>query len=867
MGVTYEQRNGILTPRLLAATKFSPPALPRWHVPRHRLHETLDKGAHVPLTVVVGAPGAGKSIVLVSWLHDRPELASIWLSCDERDADPATFWSALTAALGRRWPDHWLDATDLLGEAEPELGDVAIAIVNDLAALDEPVVIVIDDFQFASAAAPSLTTFIERLPSSCRVILGSRTEPQLALHRLRAHGQLLEVRDAELRLRRTEVAAVIAAFGIELNETDIELLADRTEGWAAGVQMAAVSLRDESVPDLFLTEFANTPRSITDFLGTEVLERQPTEILDFLLATSILDVLDPESCAAVTDRDDAGALLRRVEERHLFLIELARDTYRYHHLFGDLLRHRLHADDPDREQALHRRAAAFFIETGDIESAFGQFLMAGEEAAAFELLRSSLVDAYIQGDGRVLHRLATKVGTDAASGEPGRLADLALALAATAPAAEAAPWITRANNRAGDFDDADRARLVIARALVAVQYGEADEVERALSEYAGPTDLPDDEVTQFGPILLARTRLWLGDLNGAREICEQTLDPLATPNLQQVALTGALAWVACVEGLLTEAEHLAELALTGAESMGLAGHTAMVDAVRTQGRVAFERGDLVTAERVLEQSLSVSEDCRPAFALVSQLSLSRVWLADGRVGDALSGVERARAFLPPDSTSPLLSLCHALEGRIAIEIGDLRPRHPMRAEPPAGKPSIPAPGSDRARPKRARSRRRRPRWMHAGNDARAPRRRARSTARVAHLRKSDTADPLLAEALAVAKIEGFVVAVTDDLVELRPRVTLLLRSGRIEQYEQAVLDRLERDPTVTNANGSTSGPLTSRELTVVRYLASRLTYKEIAAELFVSTNTLKTHVKRIYQKLGVSSRIEAVTEARRLGLF
>ena len=527
-----------MTPRLLAATKSSPPALPSWHVPRPRLHAALDAGAHVPLTVVVGAPGAGKSVVLGSWVHDRPELASIWLSCDERDADPATFWSALTAALARRWPDRWLDATDLLGEAEPELGDVAIAVVNDLVALGESVVIVIDDFQFASAAAPSLTTLIERLPPSCRVVMGSRTEPQLALYRLRAHGQLLEVRDAELRLTQAEVAAVMFEFGIELNDAAVELLTARTEGWAAGVQMAAVSLRDESVPDLFLSEFAKTPRSITDFLGTEVLERQPAEILDFLLATSILEQLDAESCAAVTQRRDAGALLGRVEDRHLFLIELARDTYRYHHLFGDLLRHRLHAEDPEREQALHRRAAEFFVERGDIERAFGHFLMAGEDAEAFELLRSSFVDAYIRGDGRVLHRLATKVGTEDAPGEPGRLVDLALALAASAPADQAAPWIVRASNRAGEFDDVDRARFVIARALVGVQYGEADEVERALSDYAGSNDLPDDEVAQYGPILVARTRLWLGDLNGARQVCERTLDPLAAPSLQQVGLSG-----------------------------------------------------------------------------------------------------------------------------------------------------------------------------------------------------------------------------------------------------------------------------------------------------------------------------------------
>ena len=180
--------------------------------------------------------------------HDRPELASIWLSCDERDADPATFWSALTNALVRRWPDRWLDATDLLSEAEPALGDVAITLVNDLATLGEPVVIVIDDFQFASAAAPSVTSFIERLPSNCRVVIGSRTEPQLALYRLRAHGQLLEVRDPDLRFTQAEVAAVMLEFGIELNAAEVELLTARTEGWAAGVQMAAVSLRDESVP-------------------------------------------------------------------------------------------------------------------------------------------------------------------------------------------------------------------------------------------------------------------------------------------------------------------------------------------------------------------------------------------------------------------------------------------------------------------------------------------------------------------------------------------------------------------------------------------------------------------------------------------
>ena len=191
-----------MTARLLAATKFLVPALPNRYVPRPRLHAALDAAAQLPLTVVVGVPGAGKSVMLESWLHDRPGLRSAWLSCDARDAHPAAFWLALSAALTRAWPDRWLDVVDLLAEKEPDLDDVAVAVVNDLADLGERAVLVIDDFQLAAAAAPSLGTLIDRLPAGCRVVVASRTEPQLAVHRLRAYGQLLEVRDPELRLTR-----------------------------------------------------------------------------------------------------------------------------------------------------------------------------------------------------------------------------------------------------------------------------------------------------------------------------------------------------------------------------------------------------------------------------------------------------------------------------------------------------------------------------------------------------------------------------------------------------------------------------------------------------------------------------------------
>jgi ATP/maltotriose-dependent transcriptional regulator MalT len=548
---------GILTARLLAATKFLVPALPGRHVPRPRLHAALDAAAGLPLTIVVGVPGAGKSVMLESWLRDRPGLRPIWLSCDARDADPVTFWLALSATLTQAWPGRWLDVADLLAEKEPDLDDVAIAVVNDLADLGEPVVLVIDDFQFAAAAAPSLSTLIGRLPAGCRVVVTSRTEPQLALHRLRAYGQLLEVRDPELRLTGAEVAAVIKEFEVDLDQAETELLTTRTEGWMAGVQMAAVSLRDQPDPGRFLADLAETPRAITDFLGTEVLDRQPDQIRDFLLATSVLDTLDAESCTAVTERSEADGLLAGLKERNLFLIELGRGVHRYHQLFADLLRYRLRAEDPDREHVLHRRAAAFFAGTGDTENAIGHFLAAGQDAEAFEVLRSNLLGAFYQGDGRMVRRLVAKFGGHLTRGQPARLPDLALALAASGPAGEAGPWVARANRQASQLTDVGRARLAVAQALLAVQNGEALGMERAFSGYRGPKDLPDEELAYCVPSFLARSRLWLGDVKGARQICEESVDPYDDPSLQQLVTLSAFAWVACVEGQLTEAGELA----------------------------------------------------------------------------------------------------------------------------------------------------------------------------------------------------------------------------------------------------------------------------------------------------------------------
>jgi Bacterial regulatory proteins, luxR family len=259
---------------------------------------------------------------------------------------------------------------------------------------------------------------------------------------------------------------------------------------------------------------------------------------------------------------------------------------------------------------------------------------------------------------------------------------------------------------------------------------------------------------------------------------------------------------------------------------------------------------MVSAEPLFEQAISISEEVRPALALVSQLLLARVWLADGRAGDALDGIAYARAFLPPDSISSLLGLCDALEGRAAIQAGDLdraeasalrlEPGH--RASILQARIDIARAGFDQAREALARCV---PVTLRERLDV------AVLAARIACGRNSGDAGLLLTAAIETARAEGFVVAVTDDLTDVRSRVARLLRSRRVGTYEQAVLDRLEGGLPPVMAHGGDAGTLSDRELTVLRYLASHLTIKEIAAEIFVSTNTVKTHVKRIYQARSV----------------
>ena len=413
----------------LANAKFVPPPVPRCYVARPRLHEALDRGAGVPATIVVGPPGSGKTVAVASWLATRSDDPAMWMSCDGRDTDPATFWRDMTEGFRRLWPDHWLEVRDLLDEDRPSLGDVAVATANELDELGEPVTVVLDDFHVAKEANPSVAVALEALPPPVRFLFVSRADPELPLHRMRVQHELLELRDQDLRLSSDETAALAAALGLALDREASRLLYERTHGWMAAVHLAAISLRDRTDAQAFLQEFSGENRLMAEFLLGEVLNRQPPHIQRFLEDSSVLEDLDFAACRAVTGVAESADLIRDLSAENTLIMSRGDGySYYYHQLFRDLLQYRLRTNSPERYAVLHEVAAKWYTAAGEFDRAVGHLTAAGNSQAAYALLRDHAYDMFLHGGPSAFDRVISVVDLQGAVDDPGRAVDVAVSL-------------------------------------------------------------------------------------------------------------------------------------------------------------------------------------------------------------------------------------------------------------------------------------------------------------------------------------------------------------------------------------------------------------------------------------------------------
>jgi LuxR family transcriptional regulator, maltose regulon positive regulatory protein len=398
----------------LLATKLHLPRPRPGFVPRPRLVSRLDEGLARGLVLVCAPAGYGKTVALADWAR-RSGRPVAWLSLDAGDNDPVRFWRHVVAAVGPVKPGIEGRVLPLFGPPPPSLFEGPVtALINELAAQpgDDKAILILDDYHLIDAEPvhESLLLLLEHLPPGLKVVLASRSDPPLSLGRLRAGGQLAELHAAELRFSAEEAAALLqrVAEGASsaLSDADVAVLTARTEGWAAGLQLAGLSLRGQADTAEFVAAFSGSHRYVLDYLAEEVLERLDGQMRDFLLETSVLERLSGELCDAVTGRAGSQALLERVERAGLFLVPLdeVRGWWRYHHLFAGLLRARLQAERPARAVVLHRAAAAWHEERDLADDAVRHALAAGDAVWAARLIERHFDATYHRGQRATIHR-------------------------------------------------------------------------------------------------------------------------------------------------------------------------------------------------------------------------------------------------------------------------------------------------------------------------------------------------------------------------------------------------------------------------------------------------------------------------------
>ena len=908
---------------VLLATKLHLPRPRPGFVPRPRLAVALGEGLARRLILVCAPAGSGKTVMLADWARSAGRPVA-WLSLDAADNDPVRFWRHVVAALDRSRPGIAERVSPLLGPpAPPTFEGLVTALVNELDAepSEAEVLLVLDDYHLIDTQPvhASLEFLVDHLPLGLHLVMASRSDPPLPLPRLRAGGRLAELRATDLRFTADEAAALLReATGGELPAAAVAALAARTEGWAAGLQLAALSLRGQADPAGFAAAFGGSHRYLLDYLTEEVLERQAEERRSFLLETSVLERLSGGLCDAVTGRTDSQAILQQVEQAGLFLMPLdeVRCWWRYHPLFADLLRARLRQEQPSRIPALHRNAAAWSEEHGLADDAVRHALAAGEPVWAARLIERNIDGLFLLGESTTVERWLAALPAELISSRP---------------------------------------RLCLAQAFQAISRGNVeaiepllDAAEHALAVAPGVADEPFEPSAGRGasqlaniPAAIALGRATLaqlsGDAEGAMRFGHRTLAELGEGEWMLESITrGYLALAEWLHGELTEAEHALSSAIAQAQAAGAATMAAWVChhlglVQRAQGRldaaaatyqqaleittppgqpalpaagiayvglaeVAYQRDELNAALRDVTEGVAACRQFPYAQPLATGLAtLAWIRQASGDPG-ALDAIDQAGQVAPGPAVG-LINPVPAQRARLLLAQGDLAAAARWIQEHglgPDDEPAYPREpeylmlarvllAQDRPGPALALLDR-----MLAAADAQN---RAGSIIEIQALRalalaaagQEARAVDVLAAALTLACPQGYVRVFAD---EGPPMGALLARLVAAQKADQAAardvplgcLARVLRafggkdDAQGAGRDAAAAVPglaeqLTARELEILVLLAAGKPNPRIAAELVVTVDTVKKHVSHLLGKLGAANRTEAVTRARQLGLI
>ncbi|MGW1342726.1 LuxR C-terminal-related transcriptional regulator [Kribbella sp. NPDC002412] len=863
----------------LVETKLFFPAPRAEVVPRPRLGDRLPRGGRL---VLVSAPaGFGKTTLLTQWLG-RSEAAVAWVALDAGDREATTFWTYVATALDRVVPGVGAGALPLLEAGRTPIETVLTVLLNELSVLPDEVTLVLDDYHLVDGPGvqAGMVFFLDHLPPQVRLIISTRADPGLPLPRLRARGELVELRAADLRFTLAETETYLNELtGLQLTTEDLMSLEERTEGWVAALQLAALSLRGRSDPAGFIAGFAGDDRFVVDYLVEEVLDRQPDPVRRFLLATSILDRLTGPLCDAVTGDQDGKAMLERLDRANLFLVRLddQRRWYRYHHLFGEVLRSHLPDERVDVAE-LHRRASSWYDEAGEPIPAVRHALAAGDIGRAADLVERAVPELRRNRQEHTLRRWIDELPDDVVDRRPVLAIEFVGALMASNEFDDVERRLDDVERLLSGpeqvvvVDDRELARLPggieLYRAGLALIGGDpGGTLEHA--ELAVARAPEDDDLTRASAEALAGLAAWTtGDLEAAHRSYTDASNGLHRLGYVSDVLgcSITLADLETTQGRLRQAQRTYERALELATGQGLRGTRDMYVGL---SQIALERNDLTTAAEHLRRSDELGEQFGlPQNPYRWRVAMAQLREAEGDLDAALGLLAEAERVYVGDF-APNVQPIPALRARMQAAHGDVG-----SALEWARQYGVSA--QDELSYLRE--------YEHV------------TLARILIADGSRDATGLLERLLSAADAggrQGTVIEVlvllalaTGQATTLERALTLAEPEGYVRVFSrevQPLLKSLDRQrpgwrylrellatpqaPAGKPAQDDLIEPLTERELDVLRLLASELDGPAIARRLVVSLNTVRTHTKNIYAKLGVNNRRAAVRRAHQLNLL
>jgi ATP/maltotriose-dependent transcriptional regulator MalT len=903
----------------LLETKLHVPRLRRSLVVRPRLNERLSRGAESKLTLVSAPAGFGKTTVLAEWLAAVPAGGSsaAWLSLDPGDNQPASFWTYVIAALQTVAPEVGAATLSLLQSSRPPPIEAVLApLLNELSSGSNDIVLVLDDYHVVDA--PDIqggTAFLlEHLPPYLHLVIASRADPALPLPRLRARGELAEIRAADLRFTPDEAAAYLnEAMGLDLGASDVAALEARTEGWIAALQLAALSMQGRDDISAFIEGFAGDDRYIVDYLVEEVLQRQPEQVRSFLLETSILDRLSGPLCNAVTGQDGGKARLEALDRGNLFLVPLddRRRWYRYHHLFAEVLRAHLLDEQPDRVPDLHRRASDWYAQAGEPSEAIRHALAAEHFGRAADLLELAIPAMRQAREEATARRWLEALPDDLIRARPVLSVGYAGALLVSgqlegveARLRDAERWMDpTADARDGSdvpstgmvvVDEEQFRRLpgaiAIYRAAQALALGDVagtvTHARRALDLVAEDDDLGRGAAAGF----LGLTYWTSGELEAAHRSWADAMASLQKAGhlSDAIGCAIALADIEIAQGHLGEAMRTYERGLQLATEQGASVLRGAADMHVGMSELFREHNDLEAASEHLLTSRELGdENGLPQNPYRSRVAAARIRQAEGDLDAALELLTEAERLYVGDF-SPNVRPIAALKARVRIAQGKLLEAQGWAREHGLSAADDPTyvrefehialaavllaqgihDGADHAIVEAADLAERLLAAAEAGG-------RTGSAIEIlvvqtlARQARGDTSGAMasLHRAVTLAEPEGYVRVFIDE----GPRMAELLKVAAKQQTAPRYVRRLLAG--VVTAEGRPIGaqpliePLSERELEVLRLLGSDLSGPDIARELVVSLSTVRTHTQNIYAKLGVNGRRAAIRRAAELDLL